>query len=409
MAKKKNENEFDNGIFVPEIPLPDDNARERDIIEDECDVAFKYAFVGCGQAGCRLVEAFHKLGYRRVCAINTNSQDLAAIEIPEENKLVMDMGEGGAGKDPIKGEKAITTYYEDVYDLMRKSWGREFDRIIVLAGLGGGSGTGAIEKLINISHDIAQSFKLEQKGTEPVVGALVTLPQNGEGKRVNSNALGAIEKLFEQVGQDKGRIAGRSLSPFILVDNDRISKLYPGLSVSQFWNVANQSIASLFHLFNNIATKDSDITTFDRADLQDVLQSGLVTFGATPLSKWDSPTDISYAIRDNLKRNILVSDIDLSTAETAACVVVGHPEVFDEVPQDNLNHGFEMLSRIMKGEKGIVHRGIYKGAVKDKKGNPSMVIYTMIGELGKPVARLEELGNIAGQDIKQGNKGRLGR
>jgi len=398
------ENEMiNNDIFVPEIPLPDDNAMEHDIIDDECDTAFKFCFCGLGQAGNRICESFYKLGYRRVCAINTNKQDLASIQIPEENKFVMDIGEGGAGKDPTKGEKAITTYYEDVYDLMRRSFGRKFDRILILSGLGGGTGTGTISKVIDIAHDIAQSFKLEQQGSETIVGALVSLPQNGEGKRVNSNAISTLNNLIGLVCGDK-----RSLSPLILVDNDRISKLYPGLTVSQFWNVANQSITSLFHLFNNIATKDSDITTFDRADLNDILKSGLVTFGATPLSKWDSPTDISYAIRDNLKRNILVSDVDLLTAETAACIVVGHPDVFNEVPQDNLNHGFEMLSRIMKGEKGVVHRGIYKGNVKDKKGNPSMVVYTMIGELGKPEQRMQEMGNIANIDIKQ-NQGRLGR
>lgn len=417
MAKKKSddaemieEDFMGNDIFVPEIPLPDDDARERDVIEDECDAAFKFCFCGTGQAGARLAESFWKLGYRRVCAINTNAQDLAAIQIPEENKLIMEIGEGGAGKDPSKGERAITGHYEDVYDLMRRSFGRDFDRILVMAGAGGGTGSGSITKLIDIAHDIAQSFKIEEEGKEPVVGALVSLPQNGEGKRVNANALGVLDMLFERVGENKGRLAGRSLSPLILVDNDRISKLYPNLSVSQFWSVANQSISSLFHLFNSIATKDSDITTFDRADMQDVLQGGLLTFGATPLSRWDSPTDISYAIRDNLKRNILVADLDLSTAETAACIVVGHPDVFNEVPQDHLNHGFEMLSRIMKGEKGIVHRGVYKGAVKDSKGKPSMVIYTLIGELGKPEERLEEITRLAGGGSgNQQKKGRLGR
>jgi len=91
---------MDMGIFIPDIPMPDEETEERDIVEDECDAAFKFAFIGTGQGGARLAESFYKLGYRRVCCVNTTNKDLLNIAIPEENKLVMDIGEDGAGKDP---------------------------------------------------------------------------------------------------------------------------------------------------------------------------------------------------------------------------------------------------------------------------------------------------------------------
>ena len=180
----------------------------------------------------------------------------------------------------------------------------------------------------------------------------------------------------------------RSL-PLVIVDNDRIDKIYPNLPVTKFWDVANQSISSLFHLFNTIAIQDSDFTTFDRADLSDILDSGIVSFGACPIRKWDTSTDISHAIRDNLKNNVLVGGFDMGQARTAGCVFVASTDVLDTIPQTHLEHGFEMLARIMK-KGGAIHRGIYKGA---KKG---LVVYTILGELGRPTERLEELDRVAG-------------
>lgn len=361
----------------------------------------------------RLAESFWKIGYRKVCCINTTNQDLKKINIPDNNKLVMDIGEGGAGKNPENGTKAVKRYYEDVYDLMRRSWGKEFDRIIVLAGLGGGTGTGSVNTLINIAHDIAETFKLESgfavkenteinksmpsnptNYTNPAVGCLVSMPMTSEGQKVNANAIQALEELFNKVGKG-GKLSARSISPLIIVDNERIQKIYPNLPVTKFWSVANSSISSLFHLFNNIATKESEFTTFDRADFADVLTGGVITLGATPIAKFDSPTDISQAIRDNLKKNILVSGADLSQAKKAACIFIAHPDVLDQIPQGYLEHGFDMLTRIM-AEGSVVHRGIYQGNVVDRSGKPGLVVYTMISELGKPEERMTELYRYAG-------------
>jgi cell division GTPase FtsZ len=406
MAKRESD-PLNFGITLPDIPMPVETEEEKDIVEDECDGAFQFAFVGAGQGGARLAEAFWKLGYRRVCVINTTSSDLAHINIPEKNKLVMDIGEGGAGKDPSKGAGAIKKFYEDVYDLMRRCFGKQFDRIMVCAGLGGGTGTGSTETLIKIAHDIAQSFKLEKPGVNgalvsgpSAVGALVSLPQVSEGHKVSANAIPVLENLFGMVGKDKGKLSARSLSPLILVDNERIKKIYPDLSVSQFWGVANQSIAGLFHLFNSIASKDSEFTTFDRADFNTLLSAGVITFGATPLPKFETPTEISFAIRDNLRKNILVADLDLGQAAAAACVFIGHQEVLDRIPQGNLEHGFEMLTRIMQ-DNSVVHRGIYKGNVFDSQKKPGLVVYTILGELGRPDARMEEVYRIAGLTPKR--------
>ena len=56
----------------------------------------------------------------------------------------------------------------------------------------------------------------------------------------------------------------------------------------------------------------------------------------------------------------------------------------DEVPQQNLDRAFDQFSRILR-KGSVVHRGIYSG---DK---PDLTVYTAIGGIQKPLAKLEEL------------------
>ena len=110
---------------------------------------------------------------------------------------------------------------------------------------------------------------------------------------------------------------------------------------------------------------------------------------ACPIRKWDASSDISFAIRDNLKNNVLVGGFDIGQARTAGCIFIGSPDVLDTIPQGHLEHGFEMLARIM-GRGATVHRGIYKGS------KPGLVVYSILGELGSPTDRLKEIARVGG-------------
>jgi len=51
-------------------------------------VAIEMAVIGVGQAGSRIAEVFHKLGYD-AGVINTSSQDLEYIDVLPTNKLLL--------------------------------------------------------------------------------------------------------------------------------------------------------------------------------------------------------------------------------------------------------------------------------------------------------------------------------
>jgi len=362
--------EGDVDISIPDmlIPAPAEEEKKNEI-KDTCDVAFKFAFVGSGQGGSRIAESFHRLGYRKLCAINTAQQDLNSIKL--DNKLCI--GEGGAGKDMEVAAKYFKESREDVLDFLRYSFGETFDKIFICAGAGGGSGAGTVCPLVDVSLELSKTIESSSKK----VGVILALPKKSEGARVADNAEKTLRGVWEYV--KTGRI-----SPLIILDNEKIGKLYPNLVVSNFWRHANASISGLFHLFNLTSAKDSTYTSFDKNDYSTILESGLMVLGASPVDKWDDPVSVSRAIRENVKNNVLSGGIDLSTGTCAGAIIIGGRKQLDNIPQTTLDQAFEQLVRMLK-DGGVVHRGIYIG---DKE---NLTVFTAIGGLGKPEQKLEEL------------------
>lgn len=365
-----NTDSFD--MELPDIPIPGEQITTD--IEDTITVGFKFCFVGAGQGGSRIAETFYKLGYKRACVINTAEQDLATIDIPNKLKLG---NSSGAGKNRSVAKKVISEQKEDVLDLFRKSFGSNFDRIFVCAGAGGGTGSGTAAELVSIAKDYQDSVK----STTNKVGVFLALPKNTEGKKCAENAYETLSEILKLV--DDGIV-----SPLIIVDNEKINTIYPKLSINQFWSTSNNSVCSLFNLFNTIITKNSSYTSFDNKDYKTVLDSGTIVFGATQVTQWSDGTNISKAMRDNLKKNILSGDIDLSTGTVAAAVVVGDSSALENIPQEYLDQAFEQLTRMLK-TNSTVHQGIYRG------NKPGLSIFTSIGGLGKPEAKLAELKKLA--------------
>ena len=358
-------------ISMPEIPIPMPKMVEEkeDKNKDNCNVAFNFAFIGAGQGGSRIAESFHKLGYRKIAVLNTAQQDLNTINL--DNKLCI--GNGGAGKNPDVAERLYTDHREDVLDFMYDSFGESVDRIFVCAGAGGGSGAGTVCPLVETAQEMQRTIK----APTDKVGVVLALPKHSEGKKVNANAYATLVKVWDLV--ERGIV-----SPLVILDNEKINTLYPGLPVGPFWETANMSIAGLFHLFNHTAAKNSSYSAFDSNDYKQVLDTGLIVFGAAGVTDWDSPSSISKVVRDNLKNNMLSGGVDLSSGNSAGVVIVGGKQILETLPQQNLDRAFDQFSRMLT-RGSVVHRGIYSG---DK---PDLTVYTAIGGIQKPHAKLEEL------------------
>jgi cell division GTPase FtsZ len=380
-----NELSADFDIQTPDIPLPE--IQEKVEIADTKKTAFRFAFIGSGQGGSRIAQCFYSLGYRRVCAINTASQDLATLALPESQKLIIGAG-SGAGKNPNAAKQWFDSMSEDVLDFMRRNFGPVYDRTIVCVGAGGGTGAGTVTGLVRKAAELQIANKCETAQ----VGVIVALPKITEGKKPNANAYWVLKDLLEMVRDG-------SVSPLLVLDNERISALYPGLAIDPFWQRANSSICSLFDLFNTISVQNSTYTAFDPNDFKTILDSGLIVFGATPVARWEEAGALSFAIRDNLKKNILSGGINLGSGKVGAAVIIASKSILGRVPHEHLDQAFDQLTRMLQ-PGSTVHRGIYCGS-KDV-----MAVYTAIGGLENLDEKLEELKRLG--DIVMTNKPGVG-
>lgn len=371
----------DDFDFGYEEPAPEKSGEVEDEFHGgEARSAIKMAFVGCGQGGGRIAEAFYELGYRRVIATNTTQQDLESLTIPA--KLEIGNNRGGAGKDPAEGEAAAKESYEDIMDAMMRGFGEGVEHIYICVGGGGGSGTGSWPVILDAAREYAKSTNIE-KPFYKHLGVIMSLPKRSEGSRVQRNAKAAIDLALHKL--EKGQI-----SSLIIVDNARIHELYPGLPVKKFWPVANRNFAAILHTFNLLAAQDSEYNTFDRADFRSVVQNGLMVFGMTRVAQWRGKEDISKAVRQNLKGTLLADGFDLSKANMAGAIVLAHDDILGEIPMENIDYCFNSLGRALGNEGITLHNGIY-----ESKGRVSMRVFTIISGLEAPEGRIQELSDLA--------------
>ena len=337
----------------------------------------------------RLADTFWQIGYRRVCVINTTAQDFLGLSVPKEKQMVLRSTDAGAGKNPNKGRQSLTASTEEVLNLMRHSFGEDIDRIIVTIGAGGGTGTGSAVGLYKLAK-----YYLQNLGKEPKVGMVVTLPKKTEGGKVQGNAYRLMEdlKILADV---------KALSPFIVVDNEAIHQMFPNVSAKKFWTTANRNTVGLFDIFNVLACQQSEYVTFDAADYQTVLDSGVLVFGATKLDTYQKDTDISDGLRTNLKRTLL-ADADITEATHVAAILCAPDKLLDILPQAHIDLAFATLERIMGGENRdlMVHQGVYEAK---KMG---LYLYTIVGGLSISEQRLNLMKMKAGlfEDVEEEDK-----
>lgn len=343
------------------------------------DVALKFAFLGAGQGGGRMANAFWQLGYRRIGIFNTTDSDFDGIDVEARHSLDV----GGAAKDTELANQSLYGREAEVHDLLSKAWGTDLDVAFICAGLGGGTGSGTIAKLVQIARKQLASHPV------PRVGAIVSLPPVSEGQQVAKNALHAFQQLLDL-----------NVSPLIVIDNARINERYSP-SMSKLHSTANDVTAQMLDLFNRLAARKCPLNrlmTFDEGELAQLLDNGILTMGAADIDvdAITHPSDISKKIREDLTKNVLAT-MDLTKGHKAACLFVGGQNVFDKFGMEYFESGFNQLDRIVGSSRQtdpdnppVIHRGIYSDP-----DATDLQCYTMVAGLEPPISRLQELASKA--------------
>ncbi len=348
-------------------------------VEDHSRGAVRYAWLGSGQCGGRICKAFHDLGYHKSLAVNTTYHDLDLLDLPESKKYLMDIGVKGAGKNMKRGREAVVKYRQEILHNCEQIYGHDIDHVMVCFGAGGGTGSGSAMGLVDVAKNYARRVGLKDPNKN--VGVIMTLPTIGESKSplVANNAYDVASELCDMA-------AAKKISPLIIIDNAKISSMYPNLTVKSFWPTINSTFTGLFDVFNKLSALSSEYTAFDHADYHSIICSGGCSImGLTRINEVDDRFALSEAVKRNLGKTLLADGFDLKTAEMAGAVVVGGKSQMANIAglKDNIDYAFDTLAEII-GD-ATLHRGIYE----DYK--EFMRVYTIIGGLESPSARLEQL------------------
>ncbi len=146
----------------------------------------KIKVVGVGGAGANAVDGLKldDLGDVRLAVVNTDAQALASSPVTEKLVLGRSVTRGlGAGGEPEIGRRAAEADRDAIGQMVGG-----VDLVILVAGLGGGTGSGATAVMAEVA---AQSGAL--------VLAFVTLPFNFEGARRKGIAEEAMGDLRQRV------------------------------------------------------------------------------------------------------------------------------------------------------------------------------------------------------------------
>jgi cell division GTPase FtsZ len=340
----------------------------------------RYAWIGAGQCGGRLVKSFYDLGYKKVLAVNTTGRDLDLLDIPQSQKLLMEINqEEGSARDMEKASRAVQQHRQNILHLAGQTFGTQVDRIMVCFGAGGNAGSGSAVELIEIAKRYARSIGL--KNPNKTVGVIMTLPTVGEATspRAAQNTHNVAAALSRMA-------AAGEISPLVIVDNDKISKMYPGTTVQSFWADVNGTVASLFDIFNRLSSLSSPYTCFDPADYDGIMGSGgCLIMGAAKVDRLDDRLAISKAVEDSLRTTLFAGAEDLTKAKAGGCVVVGGNELMANIKglQDNIDYAFDVLSEVTG--QATIYRGIYED------NTDGLSVYTVIGGLDGLTARLKDV------------------
>jgi len=378
----KSDLEIDS-LLIPVLDLEQYKpADEKDSgAEDKTQGSVRYAWLGVGRCGSRLVKAFYDLGCSKVLAVDTDKEDLGLLDIPADQKFLMktDQRQADAGKNMEKGRQAIQQHQQEILHLARKTFSTGTDHIMLCFGAGGSTGGGSIFGLIEVAKRYARYIGLGNPNRS--VGVVMTLPACNIGSRPSTtrNAFETATRL--------GRMASAGkISPLIIIDNNKINTLGPAMGTGSLWSSINENFASLFDAFNRLSARSSPYTSFDPIEYRSIIEAGgCAIMGVTEVSRLDDSFAISEAVKNNLEKTVFAGGFDLSTAQQAGCIVVGGKDLLANIKglQNNIDYAFDVLSEITGS--ATIHRGIYE----DNSG--LLRVYTIIGGLASPAEPLQQL------------------
>src|SRR3990170_502047 len=259
--------------------------------------------VGLGGAGCNIATwiADKKLAGGKIIAANTDANHLYSMTRAD---TIMLLGEKlcrghGCGGYPERGAEAAR---ENLAEIRKEIEGSNL--LFLVAGLGGGSGTGAIPVFAGVGREM---------------GALTI-------------ACVTIQFTIEMSRREKARDAVKALAEvcdsIVVIDNSKLREVAGNLPLKDALAVANALVGSFVKNLTDTITQPS-LVNLDYADLRAVMErGGIASIG---IGEGDGENRVEKAVSQALATPLL--DItDISSAYGVLIHIVGGEDMtLDEV------------------------------------------------------------------------------
>ncbi|MCS7134325.1 MAG: cell division protein FtsZ [Candidatus Pacearchaeota archaeon] len=275
--------------------------------------------IGIGGAGCNMVTWLFNKGITgaTVYAVNTDALHLSISKADEKILIGKELTRGlGCGGFPEKGREAAK---EAIVELKRAVSGA--DMVFVLAGLGGGTGTGAIPIVAQLAKEIGA-----------ITIAVVTMPWETERARIDKAEFG-LQQLREVV------------DTAIVIDNNRLVDIAGNLPIEQALAVANELVSTMIKGIVETITIPS-LINLDYADVAAIMKNGDVS--CIGIGESDTQNRVEEAVKQALSHPLL--DVDYKGA-TGALI---HVTCGDDLKLEELNNIGQLITENLSPDAQVI-------------------------------------------------------
>ena len=281
---------------------------------------------GIGGAGCNIISWVKEKGVTggRLVSVNTDANHLKISKADRRILIGGNLTKGlGCGGYPDLGEKALRENADEVInDLL------EANIIFLIAGLGGGTGTGATAVL---AEELRKRF-FGLPAPHLIVG-VVTLPFDVETARMDIAKKG-LKRL-------KG-----ACDTVVVIDNNRLVKIAGTLPFREALGVANTTVGKFVKGITETITSAS-LINIDYADLRAIMKgSGLASIG---IGEGKGEGRVEQAVEKALNERLL----DIEDVTKARGLLI-HVSGGEDLTLYEVNHAAEIVKRSLPPKAKVV-------------------------------------------------------
>ncbi len=279
--------------------------------------------IGAGGAGCNSVSRITQQGIKsaKTMAVNTDAAHLKITKAHRKHVLGYKVTKGlGAGGEPSVARKCAEADADKLRELIGEN-----EIVFVLAGMGGGTGTGSAPILARVARE---------QGA--IVIGVVTFPFNIERVRIKKAREGLQELMKEA-------------DTVIVIDNNRLLGYAPNLPLNKALELADEVAARAVRGISDTIVFPSLINV-DYADVKSVMKNGGLAM--ISIGEGNGSDFVKNAVTNTLQHPLL--DVDYEGATGALIhIEAGQKLTLGEAIQisEGVSSGFAEESSVKMGAR----------------------------------------------------------